>query len=219
MSETTTPTPWLTHDMALSRIAGLQQELDACRNEIGTLKLQLDILSTTDSITGLPNVHGMVELIEDAGHRLARTGEAYGVLMIRVPALEEVQSAGDPDVYREAVRHTAALIVAGLRQVDKVGRLDTATFVATLPGLTADGVDGVIDRLTKLLHAVPLAFAGSRVVRLESEIAVVLSHEHGSTEVPVLLDALYEAREQASFRTPVVVPAPAADKPYEIHLT
>ncbi len=211
-------TSWLTRERALERIAGLQEELEACRGEIGTLKLQLDILATTDSVTGLPNVHGMVELIEDAGHRLARTGEPFAVMMVRVPELEVIHSQGEPDVYREALRHTAALIVAGLRQVDKVGRLDTATFVATLPSLTHQGVDGVVDRLTKLLHAVPLTLADRRGFRLQPEIAVVLSREGGTVEVPVLLDFLYDGRDAAGFRAPVISEAPAADKPYEIHL-
>ncbi len=212
-------TSWLTREGALERISGLQAELEACRSEIGTLKLQLDILATTDSITGLPNVHGMVELMEDAGHRMARTGEPFAVMMIRIPELERLHLGGERNCSREAVRHAAALIVAGLRQVDKVGRLDTATFVATLPSLTAGGVEGVADRLTKLLHAVPMTMAGRDVIRMRPEIAVVLGHDDGTTEVPVLLDMLCEARKEAEFRSPIVRPAPAADKPYEIHLS
>ncbi len=212
-------TSWLTREGALERINGLQTELEACRSEIGTLKLQLDILATTDAITGLPNAHGMMELIEDAGHRMYRTGEPFAVMMIRVPELEGLHHDGDRDCYREAVRHAAALIVAALRQVDKVGRLDTATFVATLPALTAAGADGVLDRLTKLLHAVPMTLVDRQVIRLRPEIALVLGHDEGTTEVPVLLDVLYDGREHAAFRAPGVRPGPAASKPYEFHLT
>ncbi len=212
-------TSWLTREGAMERISGLQAELEACRSEIGTLKLQLAVLATTDSITGLPNVHGILELIEDAGHRMARTGEPFAVMMIRIPELEGFHARGDRDCYREAVRHAAALIVAALRQVDKVGRLDTTTFVATLPALTGSGVEGVIDRLTKLLHAVPMTLADREMIRMRPEIAVVLGQDDGTTEVPVLLDVLYDGREEAAFRVPVVRPAPAADKPHEIHLT
>ncbi len=210
---------WLTREGALERISGLQAELEACRSEVGTLKLQLDILATTDSITGLPNVHGMVELIEDAGHRMARTGEPFALMMIRIPELERLHARAERGCYREAIHHAAALIVAGLRQVDKVGRLATATFVAALPALTYAGVDGVVDRLSKLLHAVPMTLADREVIRMRPEIGVVLGHDAGTTDVPVLLEVLYDAREEAVFRAPVVRPAPAADKPYEIHLT
>lgn len=207
------PTP-----IAQAQIAGLQAELEKCRAEIGNLKLQLDILSTTDSISGLPNVHGMIDIAEDASARMSRTGEPFGLMMIRVPELEQINAGPERDLYRDAVRHSAALVVAALRQVDRVGRLDTSTFLAVLPALTAEGAGTVVGRLSTLLGSVPLAFESGETVRLRPEIAVVLAAPDGSGEVPVLLDVLYDAREEAEFETPVVVQAPAADRPHEIHI-
>ena len=110
-------------------------------------------------------------------------------------------------------------MVAGLRQLDRVGRIDSGTFLVTLPQLRAQGVDTVVDRLSKTLHSVPLTFPDGSAVRLRPEIGVVVSHPQATKEVPVLLDVLWDARDEARFGSPTVVAAPDASKPYELHIS
>ena len=208
----------LTPEDAAERIRDLQAELIETRNELGDLKLQLDILSTTDALTGLPNIHGMVDLIEDLTARITRNGEPFGIMMIHVPELVTLAAEESDENYRESVRHAAGLVVAGLRQLDRVGRIDSATFLVTLPQLRAQGVDAVVDRIAKMLHSVPLSFPDGASMRLRPEIGVVVSHPNATKDTPALLDALWDARDQAGFGSPCVVAAPDASKPYEIHL-
>ncbi len=204
---------------AVDRIRDLQSELIDCRHELGDLKLQLDILSSTDALTGLPNVNGMVDLIEDLTARIRRNGEPFGIMMVHIPEIATLAREHDDDVYREGLRHAAGLVAAGLRQLDRVGRIDVGTFLVTMPQLRAQGVDAVVDRVSKTLHSVPMTFADGSSMRMRPEIGVVVSHQQTTKEVPVLLDALWDAQEQARFGAPSVVAAPDSTKPYEIHIS
>ena len=215
MSNDTNPSP----PGDVGQVEDLQAELVEARRELSDLKLQLAILTSTDALTGLSNIHGMVDLIEDLTARITRSGEPFGIMMVHIPELQRVADEQGDEAFREAARHAAGLVVAGLRQLDRVGRIDTGTFLVALPQLRAQGVDAVIERLEKMLHSVPLRFPGGDSLRLQPEIGVVVSHPSATKEVPVLLDALWEARDQARFRAPVVMAAPDADKPHEAHLS
>ncbi len=191
---------------ARDQVRDLQAELAVYRFEVGTLQLQLDVMSTLDPITGLPNLHGMVELIDAAVHRRRRKSEPFAVMTVRIPRIIEIRENQGADAYHGALRHAGALITAGLRQMDRVGRLDEATFLAVLPDTAAAGVGVITERLERMLLAVPIDF-GSRTVRLLPEISIVLCREDGSVESPELLDLLYEARDQSAFGKPLVAVA------------
>ena len=203
----TEPTTREPSEAASARIRDLESELAVSKFEIGTLRLQLDVMSTLDPITGMPNLHGMVELIDGAVHRRERMGEAFGVMTVRFPVLTDIRDRFGTDAYHGALRHAGALITAGLRQIDRVGRLDETTFLAVLADLNAQGVPSVTDRLERMLLQVPLTFGESEVIRLLPELSVVLSRKDGAIESPTLLDLLYEAREQSEFGRPLVAVA------------
>jgi GGDEF domain-containing protein len=144
-------------------VADLRRQLSEAREalrrrteEAGLLRLQLDALSTTELTTGLLNLAGLAEAIETAFHRLGRLGEPFAVIGIRIPALARFAGAGH-GVMREALRHLGAIIAAGLRALDRTGRLDATTFVAVVPLKTPNAYAAVLDRLRTVLTAGPVS--------------------------------------------------------------
>ena len=201
---------------AASRIRELESELAVCKVELGNMKLQLDVMTTTDPVTGLPNLHGIVELIEDATHRRYRSGECFGVLAVRIKSLEDIYGRLGTPAFKEATRHVGALIAAGLRQVDRVGRLDNTTFVGVMPELDADGVSAVLDRIETTLTASPLTFGADEVIAIEPELSVVLSPKVGQAAPAAIIDAMFDAREKSGPGARVITTAAPTDAGFEV---
>lgn len=128
---------------ARRRAAELEATVAAQRAEIGDLRLQVDVLGTLDPASGLPNLSGVVDLVDAAGRRLDRDGESFGVMALEMPAL-----AG------EAVRQAGAVVSAALRRVDRVGWAGSGGFVVVLPGVTAEGATTVVSRITAVVEGV-----------------------------------------------------------------
>ena len=128
----------------------LQERIRDLESENAHLRLQLAIMSSTDPVTGLANRAGIVDSIEVAINRLPRMSEPFAVVGVRFPQLNELN---DDDLRIDAVRDLGALLAAGLRNVDRVGRIDDTTFVAVLANIPTDHVSTVTDRTRGTLGA------------------------------------------------------------------
>ncbi|NOX24430.1 MAG: diguanylate cyclase [Actinobacteria bacterium] len=157
-----------------ARIAELKSQIDELRLENGTLRLQLDVLSSTDIVTGLPNTNGILQTLDSVVARHNRAGEAFGVMLVRVPAIATIGEHHGRAGVNDALRHAGALIAAGLRRLDMVGRLDDSAFLAVLPMLDEAGCDTVVTRLSKLLASVPMTFERDRL-EMKPQITIALS--------------------------------------------
>ena len=152
----------LTREEALGRLAELESVVDGQRDEIGMLRLQLEMLSATDVVTGLPNFTGIMQTVEKEVARHQRTGEAFGLMSVEIPALGRVELHGQ-GALQDALRHCGAMISAGLRQSDTVGRIDELTFVAALPMMSKEGATTVVHRIDTNLQAMALTFGDETV--------------------------------------------------------
>lgn len=195
--------PALQLETAVARIAELERLLDEQRLENGVLRLQLDVLSTTDIVTGLPNVTGIVQILENALARHSRSGESFGVMAVNVPALATIGERYGKDHVKDALRHSGAMVSAGLRQLDSVGRLDDTTFLVALPMLGREGVGAVIERIERMLESVPMTF-GDDSVHMEPAISLVLIAPGEAPEIDQVLSTLFDARERAVPGTPAI---------------
>jgi GGDEF domain-containing protein len=181
----------------VERIAQLEAELAAHRRELGEMRLQLDVLSTVDSLTGLLNRNGILDAVESAAQRQVRTGEPFGLLLITVPELRRIRAAEHELIYLDVVRDVAALVSASLRDMDRVGRVDDMTFLSVLPWVGEDGLPSVRSRLSRVLQA--------RDRRLEALFTSVVAGPHGRVDADDLLAVLIGVA-----MTPPAGPEPAS---------
>ena len=101
-----------TLDDAKKQIAELEAELEKAVFESGVLRLQLDMLSSTDTLTGMPNLNGIAQALEKAAARADRSGEPFGLMAIDIPVLERLREE-EPAEYEDSVRHAGAMITRG----------------------------------------------------------------------------------------------------------
>jgi GGDEF domain-containing protein len=112
------------------------------------------VFAATDPATGLANRIGLLDTIEMASYRLARMSEPFAVVITRFAQLDGLT---EDEEHLEAVRDLGALLAAGLRNVDRVGRIGSSTFVSVLANIPFEHIDTVVSRTRASLVAMTSA--------------------------------------------------------------
>lgn len=188
----------------LARVAELEARLDELEADNGVLRLQLDMLTATDVVTGLPNANGIVGQLQKAAARYSRSGEAFGLMYVGFPAFEQIAAKRGRVDLETAMRHAGAMVGACVRQLDTVGRLDENGLVCVLPMLSDNGTDPVIRRIERVLESTPVIFDEGDELTLVPAFTVVLCNTAARVDPPAMMNRLLEAREAASPGAPVI---------------
>ncbi len=132
------------------RVRQMEDELDEARADVGRLRLEIELFTSTDPLTGFVNRSGTLEAIQGALDRLERTGEPFTILAISIPSATS-EELDELDLVNR-IRHFGGLIGGGLRRLDRVGRLDDDMFVTVLANLGAAYLSTVTDRIHAALQ-------------------------------------------------------------------
>ena len=194
---------------ALDRIRELEAQLDKALFDVGNLRLQMDMFSVTDTLTGLRNVNGVITALERAAVRSRRSKEPFALMAVDIPALAEINENHGQRAHEDAVRHSGALISACLRRLDTVGRMDEAGFHLVLPMLDKAGVEPVVARIEDLLARMPIEIDGEEVT-LTPVFTIMLNNPHGASDIQRMVKELAIARDRPAEESPVVIWAKAA---------
>jgi len=135
-------------------LEALQSRLSTLEDENAALRLQLAVFAATDPATGLANRIGLLDAIEMACYRLARMAEPFAVV---VTSFGQLDGIDDPEEHLEAVRDLGAMLAAGLRNVDRVGRIGASSFVSVLANIPFEHIDTVVSRTRASLRAMSTA--------------------------------------------------------------
>ncbi len=186
------------------RIETLEAELDDARAEINQLRLQLHVFTSTDAITGLANRNGLLDSLQGAIDRQQRMSEPYCVVFLRFPQLAGLFEAHHEDDYEEALRHLGAVVAAGLRTVDRVGRLDETTFVAVLTNCPGEHISVVIERSLASIRALPLSVGASEYA-LDPAVVALLSGAEVADSAELVLTRGMQLIEEAAVGDDVII--------------
>lgn len=179
------------------RLRELQEQLEEYRRRYGELRLALETLTTIDPTSGVRNRLGILQSIEGALQWNSREGQPFGVVVLDIPTLAELRRHEDQALVDEAIAHVAAVVSAGLRDVDRVGRWNDDVFVVVLAKLDANGVRPVAARLVSMLSAVPI-HGERRVYELTPKMTALLVEPKAGVSVDDLareIDAAHGSDE------------------------
>ena len=129
-----------------------EARLEAAEAELERIRFTLDVVGTVDLDTSLLNRNGIFESIQRAQRWLTRRGDLYGALYIRFPNL--VVPEEPTPAHLELLKHIAATISAGVRDVDEVGRAEENAFAAVLADLQPGTIEIVANRVRAMLSRV-----------------------------------------------------------------
>lgn len=191
-------------DDVAAQMAQLEERLAEAEADNGVLRLQLDMLTATDIITGLPNSNGIAAQLQKAAARYSRSGEAFGLMHVGFPAFERIAEERGRRALEETMRHAGALVGAAVRQLDTVGRIDEHGLVCVMPMMADDGVTPVIRRIEKVLDSTPVRFDDGEELYLVPAFAVVICSTAARVDPPTVMNRLIEARGSAVPGTPII---------------
>ncbi|HUO45231.1 MAG TPA: GGDEF domain-containing protein [Acidimicrobiia bacterium] len=124
-------------------IEALRRQLAERDNELRRLSAVVDSFLSVDVDSGLLNRNGILDAIRRASLWWDRRREPFGVMVIRMPRLADLDHASSLPVI---ARISSALADAG-RAVDDIGRLDPATFALVLREFHRHGATAVVSRM------------------------------------------------------------------------
>ena len=185
------------------------QKAEAARlllvNEIAgrhQLEIKLRRLATTDGLTGALN---RVELLAAAQREMDAVGGAGRKLVVLMLDVDYFKAINDGFGHAGgdcALQHLVATLLAGIRQVDLLGRLGGEEFAIVLPDTPVLPAERVAERLRARVEAVLVTF-GDRLIPMTVSIglAVQLATDHSIEQVIARADdALYRAKRSGRNR-------------------
>ncbi len=162
---------------------------------------KLEILATTDGLTGLLNRRRFMELAGREVERSHRYPQPLSMVMFDADRFKLVNDTYGHDVGDLVLKAIASAAGSVLRDVDVLGRLGGEEFAVLLPATGLDGAALAAERLRAAMEAQRVT-AGEAVVRFTVSVGVALLQE-GET-VDALLKradlALYHAKENGRNR-------------------
>lgn len=173
----------------------LRRRLEEAEVELEQFRMTLEITGVLDLDAGILNRNGVLDALERGRRWLTRRGDIYGVLVVIFPRLSEIEADS------ELLKHLAATMAAGVREVDEVGRIDDHSFAAVLNDLQPESIRIVADRVNSLAHRVAQSV---KVLGGESLLGGVEVHESGSTASTVL-ETAYSLAESTTPGEPHLV--------------
>ncbi len=191
-------------DSAEARIAQLEARLAEAEADNGVLRLQLDMLTATDIVTGLPNSNGIAAQLQKAAARYSRSGEAFALMHIGFPAFARISEERGRHALEDAMRHAGSLVGAAVRQLDTVGRIDDDGLVCVMPMMSDDGVKPVVSRIEKVLDSTPMIFEDDEEIYLVPAFTIVICSTAARVDPPTIMNRLIDARSLAAPGTPII---------------
>lgn len=191
-------------ESAEARIAQLEARLAEAEADNGVLRLQLDMLTATDIVTGLPNSNGIAAQLQKAAARYSRSGEAFALMHVGFPAFTRIGEERGRHALEDAMRHAGSLVGAAVRQLDTVGRIDDDGLVCVMPMMSDDGVKPVVGRIEKVLDSTPVIFDDDEEIYLVPAFTIVICSTAARIDPPAIMNRLIDARTLAAPGTPVI---------------
>jgi diguanylate cyclase (GGDEF)-like protein len=163
---------------------------------IARLINQLHWRSRHDGLTGLLNRRAMQEAIDQQLSRSRRAGDTFAVVMLDLDHFKSINDGHGHAVGDLALKHTAALLQAGLREADRVGRFGGEEFIVLMPGTGLAEAAAAAETLRSRLAGQPVP-TDSAPLPLSASFGV--AEWKGPNEAPSRLlmradQALYQAK-------------------------
>lgn len=168
------------------------------------MERRLRELATTDDLTGALNRRAFFAAIAQEVERSSRYGIPMSLVMIDLDHFKQINDRYGHAAGDRALKLTTQAMLAGLRDLDSLGRLGGEEFAVLLPQTPLSGALDVAERLRCAIAAVDIPVDPEpTTIRLSASLGVVdrLSGETGPDRILSRADAaLYRAKDEGRNR-------------------
>jgi diguanylate cyclase (GGDEF)-like protein len=113
---------------------------------------ELERLSRTDGLTGLPNRRHLMETLDKEVRRAARNEHAFSLLMVDVDRFKRYNDSFGHLAGDEVLKRLAQVLSAAIRTADYAARYGGEEFTVVLPETSLDGAQEVAERIRAMME-------------------------------------------------------------------
>jgi diguanylate cyclase (GGDEF)-like protein len=176
---------------------------------------RLQVLASTDELTGALNRRAVMAFAEQAHERAAQDRATLSLLLIDVDHFKRINDQHGHLVGDRVLRQLAQTLQAGLRAGDRLGRIGGEEFMVVLPNTAGEDATQIADRMRVQCGRLEVAAAEGGVARFSISAGVAST---GGRNVPLAAligeadAALYAAKSGGrnaviTFKPPAIQPA------------
>jgi diguanylate cyclase (GGDEF)-like protein len=185
------------HAADLIARVGLHLDLVRTQRELLAKNRELERLSNTDPLTGLPNRRRLDEAILAELARSRRTGLPFAVVLIDIDEFKQVNDRHGHGVGDAVLNRVADALTSVTRETDCSGRFGGDEFLAVLDHNDAAGAEVYAERLRQSVSESKIALEGGHEVSVTLSIGI--AEWQPEVETPERLiaradEALYAAK-------------------------
>ncbi len=155
-------------------------------------KTALERLAVTDPLTGVLNRRGILAGLEEELSRAEREGRALSVGLLDIDHFKRINDLHGHVVGDIVLRVVVERVQAALRSYDSLGRFGGEEFLIVLPGLPAERIFPVLERIRTRVGQTP--------VSVEAQQVAVTVSIGGAIYRGGTVDALIQAADEALYR-------------------
>ena len=161
------------------------------------IRQAMHTLAATDGLTGLWNHRKMHELLREEMRRSSRYHRALSVLMLDVDSFKTFNDTYGHPQGDQLLRNISAILRAGVRTVDFVGRYGGEEFLVLLPETTKDAACRMAERIRSDVEAGAVIMIDGKPIRRTVSVGVASYPEDALSPAEIVQradEALYRAK-------------------------
>lgn len=184
------------------RVAGALR-LKAAEDDLLVRNVELERISRTDFLTGLPNRRHTDDELKRACSASRRHGRQLGLLVIDIDHFKQVNDMAGHAAGDAVLKEVALRMESALRPADTAGRWGGDEFLVILPDTGADGIEAAGRRLAAAIQGRGVDIGTERDLPIEISIGGAVYQGGDSAELLRDADrALYETKQRGQVSTP-----------------
>lgn len=180
----------------------IEEELERVNRELRELNQTLEVLSTTDSLSGLYNHRSFYEIIQKEFARKSRFAITDSVMvLIDIDNFKSLNDSMGHLAGDFAIRHVANILKSSIRKVDYAFRYGGDEFIVLFIDTGLEGAKKAADKLLELVAATPFASDGAEINITISGGSAALSEARDANELMNIADKrLYTSKRNGRNR-------------------
>jgi diguanylate cyclase (GGDEF)-like protein len=183
----------------VSRLREGRRELDRIHETLRKKNEELELLSTTDSLTGLSNHRSLMKRLNDEEARFAKDKRTFSVLVGDVDHFKQYNDTFGHPAGDEVLKTIADIMRDSTRKVDCCARYGGEEFVIVLPDTSATEALEVAEHIRARVAA--KKFSGRKMTLSIGVAAFPEDADDAEAIIAVADEALYQAKREGRDRT------------------
>jgi len=183
----------------VSRLREGRRELDRIHETLRKKNEELELLSTTDSLTGLSNHRSLMKRLNDEEARFAKARRTFSVLVGDVDHFKQYNDAFGHPAGDEVLKTIAEIMRESTRKVDCCARYGGEEFVIVLPDTAPAEAFEVAEHIRARVAA--KKFSGRKITLSIGVAAFPEDADDAEAIIAIADEALYQAKREGRDRT------------------